>query len=76
MKSDYCTRKATVAFEDLVTNINAKYILLSYNNMAKKGNDRSNAKISDEDIIRILQAKGDVRIFSETIRPLPQVNLI
>ena len=68
MKSDYCTRKATVAFEDLVTNINAKYILLSYNNMAKKGNDRSNAKISDEDIIRILQAKGDVRIFSENYK--------
>ncbi len=42
-----------------------KYILLSYNNMAEKGNERSNAKISDEDIIRILSKKGCVQIFSE-----------
>lgn len=68
MKSDYCTKKATAAFEDLVANINAKYILLSYNNMAKKGNDRSNAKISDEDIVRILQAKGNLKIFSESYK--------
>ena len=33
--------------------------------MAKKGNARSNARISDEDIFRILEAKGDVRVFSE-----------
>jgi len=45
LKSDYCTNKAAKAFEDLIKNINARYILLSYNNMAKKGNDRSNAKI-------------------------------
>ena len=28
--------------------------------MAEKGNDRSNAKISDEDILRILRKKGTV----------------
>jgi len=39
--------------------------LLSYNNMAKKGNDRSNAKISDEDIMKILEAKGQVMVFSK-----------
>lgn len=68
MKSDYCTQKAATAFEELVSNINARYILLSYNNMAKKGNDRSNAKISDDDIFRILQAKGDVTVFSESYK--------
>lgn len=68
LKSDYCTQKATVAFEDLIERINAKYILLSYNNMAKKGNDRSNAKISDEDICRILEAKGELTIFSENYK--------
>ena len=68
MKSDYCTQKAAAAFEELVSNINARYILLSYNNMAKKGNDRSNAKISDDDIFRILQAKGDVKVFSESYK--------
>ena len=64
-KSDYCTKKATEAFEDLINNIKAKYILLSYNNMEGKGNERSNAKINDEDIMRILSKKGEVQIFSE-----------
>ena len=69
LKSDYCTNKATVAFEDLIQNINARYILLSYNNMAKKGNDRSNAKIADEDIVRVLTAKGEVEIFTQSYKP-------
>ena len=33
--------------------------------MANKGNDRSNAKLSDEDILRILSAKGKVQQFSQ-----------
>ena len=65
LKSDYCTQKATVAFENLINSIHAKYILLSYNNMANKGNDRSNAKISDDDIMKILSKKGKVKVFSE-----------
>lgn len=65
LKSDYCTQKATAAFESLIDSIHAKYILLSYNNMANKGNDRSNAKISDYDIMRILNKKGRVKVFSE-----------
>ena len=65
LKSDYCTSSATKAFEDLISKITAKYILLSYNNMAEKGNGRSNAKISDDDIIRILSRKGKVKVFSE-----------
>ena len=68
MKSKYCTQSATEAFEDLIENINAKYILFSYNNMAEKGNDRSNAKISDDDIMRILQAKGELTVFSESYK--------
>lgn len=65
LKSDYCTNLATESFEELIKNIKAKYILLSYNNMANKGNDRSNSKISDEDIMRILKTKGEVKVFSE-----------
>ena len=65
LKSKYCTRSAAEAFEDLIKQLNCKYIVLSYNNMAKKGNDRSNARISDEDIIRILSAKGKLKVFSE-----------
>ena len=65
LKSKYCTIEATEAFEELINNIQAKYILLSYNNMADKGNDRSNAKISDEDIMRILSTRGKVSVFCE-----------
>ena len=65
LKSKYCTRSAAEACEDLNKQLNCKYIVLSYNNMAKKGNDRSNARISDEDIIRILSAKGKLKVFSE-----------
>ena len=63
IKSDYCMITATQAFEDLIENADTKYILLSYNNMSEKGNARSNAKISDEDIMRILSKKGKVTIF-------------
>lgn len=63
-KSKYCTSKAPEVFEDLIKNINAKYILVSYNNMAQKGVGRSNAKISNEEIIQTLKKKGKVKIFS------------
>ena len=63
-KSLYCTSKAPEAFEDLISNINAKYILVSYNNMAQKGVGRSNAKISNEEIIATLKEKGTVQVFS------------
>ena len=65
LKSEYCTQKATAAFEKLIDSVHAKYILLSYNNMEEKGNSRSNAKMSDEDIMRILEKKGTVKVFAE-----------
>ena len=68
LKSRYCTKDATNAFAELVRDIDARYILLSYNNMAAKGNDRSNAKISDEDILDILGTRGTVKVFSEDYR--------
>lgn len=68
LKSDYCTKKASFAFESLISSINARYILLSYNNMENKGNDRSNAKITDDDIIRILSNKGDLSIYTQNYK--------
>ena len=69
MKSQYCTKNATLVFEQLINDINAKYILFSYNNMETKGNDRSNAKIADSDIMRILNDKGEVKVFEEDYKP-------
>lgn len=65
LKSEYCTRKASSAFENLIQNANSRYILLSYNNMQEKGNERSNARISDDDILRILRNKGEVQVFEQ-----------
>ncbi len=76
LKSKYCTRSAAEAFDDLIKQLKCKYIVLSYNNMAQKGNDRSNARISDDDIIRILSAKGEVKISLEGVKALRLVNLI
>lgn len=65
LKSDYCTNSATKAFSDLIENANVRYILMSYNNMANKGNNRSNAKISDGEIMSVLSKKGKVQVFSQ-----------
>lgn len=69
LKSKYCTQSAVEAFEDLIGSLHCRYILLSYNNMKKKGNERSNAKISDDDIMRILGTRGTVQVFSEDYKP-------
>ena len=67
-KSHYSTNKAPQAFENLIQNIKAKYILVSYNNMANKGNGRSNAKITNKEIVDILQQKGKVKIFETSFQ--------
>lgn len=68
-KSDYSLKKAPEVFDDLIQNVNAKYILVSYNNMAKKGNDRSNAKISNEEIISSLEKRGTVKVYGTSFSP-------
>lgn len=67
-RSVYCTAGAGEAFADLIEHIDARYILVSYNNMAHKGNGRSNAKISNEEILNILSKRGKVKIFSTPFR--------
>lgn len=63
-KSAYCTNSAADAFADLIRNMDAKYAVVSYNNMAQKGNGRSNAKIDDRDIMSALSSRGEVKVFS------------
>lgn len=65
LKSKYCSKKASEAFEELVKALNCKYIVLSYNNTGDKANDRSNARMNDEDIMRILSEKGKVKVYSK-----------
>jgi len=63
IKSKYCSVSAPLAFKDLIENINAKYIIVSYNNMGTKGAGRSQAKISDDDILSVLKKKGKVKVY-------------
>ncbi len=68
IKSKYCLREATDTFEDLIKNANCKHILMSYSNTGGSKDDRSNARISDYDIMRILKSRGQVKVFEKTYR--------
>ncbi|NLJ71423.1 MAG: Dam family site-specific DNA-(adenine-N6)-methyltransferase [Syntrophomonadaceae bacterium] len=68
IKSDYCLANAPDALAELIDKSNTRYILLSYNNMAGKGDERSNAKISDEEILNILNKKGKVTVFEQAYK--------
>ena len=68
IKSDYSKINAPKSFDDLIQNAKCKYILHSYNNMGNKGNTRSNAKISDEDIIKSLSKRGKVKVFEKSYK--------
>lgn len=63
LKSQYCLKAAPKVFNHLITNANCRYILVSYNNMAGKGGQRSNARIQDKEIIRSLSKRGKIEIF-------------
>lgn len=67
--SEYTKSKAPIVFDDLITNINAKYILVSYNNTGENGNSRSNAKISHYEIVSTLLKRGKVKIFELDFTP-------
>lgn len=64
LKSCYCTRAAPEAFAGLVARINARYILVSYNDMGRSGNARSQAKLDDSTIMDALAKRGEVLVFS------------
>ncbi|MFQ3550225.1 MAG: DNA adenine methylase, partial [Armatimonadota bacterium] len=63
IKSRYCTNQAVKAFYDLIINANTKHIIVSYNNTGNNKDNRSNARISDNQIIQILQQRGTVEVF-------------
>ena len=68
IKSDYCLKSATSAFADLIRNANCKHILLSYNNTGDSKDGRSNARMSDAEILQVLNDKGSVEIFEKNYK--------
>lgn len=63
IKSKYNMKSAGVAFGDLIDSIDAKYILVSYNDMGTSGNARSQSRISDHEILSALKRRGGVQIY-------------
>jgi adenine-specific DNA-methyltransferase len=65
IKSSYCLKNATQSFEDLISNAKCNHILLSYNNTGDSKDGRSNARMEDKDILKILNKKGAVEVFEK-----------
>jgi len=64
--SDYCKTSASIVFEDLIKNISAKFIVVSYNNTYNSKSSSSRNKIELETIKRILNEKGKTKIFKKS----------
>ena len=62
--SAYCSSKAIDSFTELIANIKAKYIIVSYNNTYNSKSKSSENKMSLEDITNVLNQKGTTKIFS------------
>lgn len=63
--SEYCKTAATATFEDLIKNIQTKYLVVSYNNTYNSKSGSSKNKILLEDLIRILSQKGELLQFEK-----------
>lgn len=62
MKSIYSTRRAALAFEDLIQSAKAEYIVLSYSNTGTSRAARSNNVLMDSEIIDSMSKVGRVHI--------------
>lgn len=62
-KSQYCTKNATMVFTDLVTAIDARYIVVSYSNTDNAKSMTSNNKMTLEQIRQTLELRGSTKVF-------------
>ena len=66
--SDYCRVSAKDRFAELVNDINAKYLVVSYNNTYDSKSNSSQNKITLEEIKNILSKRGKTKIFEKDYR--------
>ena len=59
----YCTTKAKNTFEHLVSNLNTKFLVVSYNNTYNSKSHSSENKIKLEEIEHILNKCGTTKVF-------------
>ena len=63
LKSGYCRKnKASTLFKDLINSLQCKLIVVSYNNTYEAKSESSNNTILPNEIISILESKGNVHI--------------
>ena len=63
--SEYCKTKAPEKFQELISNINSNFIVVSYNNTYKSKSSSSKNKITLEQILSTLEKKGKTKIFKK-----------
>lgn len=66
--SDYCRINAKKRLTELVNDIAAKYLVVSYNNTYNSKSNSSKNKITLTEIEKILKSKGDTKIFEKSHR--------
>ncbi|WP_147613452.1 DNA adenine methylase [Treponema pectinovorum] len=66
--SKYCSAKAPETFEDLIQNLDSKYLAVSYNNTYNSKSKSSQNKIQLEEIEEALNKKGETKKFEKDYR--------
>lgn len=66
--SDYCKVSARDRLRELVDDLNAKYLVVSYNNTYDSKSNSSKNKITLQEIKNILTAKGKTKVFEKDYR--------
>ncbi len=62
--SKYCRITALNAFKELINDLNAKYLVVSYNNTYSSKSSSSENKIKLEEIKEVLKSKGRTKVFN------------
>ena len=66
--SDYCRSNAKDKFAELIRELGAKYLVVSYNNTYNSKSNSSKNKITLQEIEQILQKKGQTKVFEKNYR--------
>jgi adenine-specific DNA-methyltransferase len=64
--SEYCKSSAPEAFSDLISNLNCKYVVVSYNNTYNSKSNSSKNKIDLDFIRTTLEKKGRLSVFEKS----------
>jgi len=66
--SDYCKSNAKNRLAELVRDVDARYLVVSYNNTYNSKSNSSRNKITLQEIEKILQRKGKTKVFEKDYR--------